>query len=65
VCKSLKSNETTKHIPVIFLTAFSSARRDLERAESLDVSAYITKPVDPEKLVCLINNIISNLSIVN
>ena len=61
VCKSLKSNESTKHIPVIFLTAFSNTRRDMERAESLNVSAYITKPVDPIKLVSLIGKLICNI----
>jgi len=49
VCKRLKNNQITAHIPVIFLTA----RTDLEDEEKgFDAGAvdYITKPISPSLL---------------
>lgn len=58
VCKKLKFTEETKKIPVVFLTAFSSAH-DQEKAKGLGVSAYLTKPVDPLELENLIKELLN------
>jgi len=50
VCRSLKSDEVTKYIPVIML----SARRDItDIVEGMETGAndYLTKPFNPEELV--------------
>jgi twitching motility two-component system response regulator PilG len=43
VCRQIKSGETTKHIPVIMLTAKKS-REDMARGEQVGADWYITKP---------------------
>jgi len=43
VCRQIKSNEATKHIPVIMLTAKKS-REDMARGEQVGADWYITKP---------------------
>ena len=46
VCKKLKQNVLTTHIPVIFVTALSE---EVDEAQGFDAGAvdYITKPVSP------------------
>jgi sigma-B regulation protein RsbU (phosphoserine phosphatase) len=46
VCKRLKSNPETKHIPVIFLTAMDQTTDEASGFE-LGAADYITKPVNP------------------
>ena len=43
VCRRIKSNESTRHIPVIMLTAKKS-REDMARGETVGADWYITKP---------------------
>ena len=43
VCRQIKSNEATRHIPVIMLTAKKS-REDMARGEQVGADWYITKP---------------------
>lgn len=57
VCGMLKNTASTRNIPILFLTAFSSDR-DQERAIDLGASAYLTKPVDPDLLVKTIKEVI-------
>jgi putative two-component system response regulator len=49
VCSKLKSDESTAHIPVIFLTAeLDSASK--QRGLDLGAVDYVTKPINPEVL---------------
>lgn len=43
VCRRIKEDETTRHIPVIMLTAKKS-REDMARGEQVGADWYITKP---------------------
>ncbi len=43
VCRQIKSNEVTRHIPVIMLTAKKS-REDMIKGEQVGADWYITKP---------------------
>ncbi|RME33822.1 MAG: response regulator [Deltaproteobacteria bacterium] len=43
VCRRIKENEKTRHIPVIMLTAKKS-REDMARGEEVGADWYITKP---------------------
>jgi two-component system alkaline phosphatase synthesis response regulator PhoP len=57
VCKSIKSNPTTKQTPVILLSAKG---RNVDQKLGFDVGAddYITKPFSPRKLVERINQLL-------
>ena len=57
VCKSIKSNAATQHIPVILLSAKG---RNVDQKLGFDVGAddYITKPFSPRKLVERINQLL-------
>jgi CheY-like chemotaxis protein len=47
VCKALKSNPLTEHIPVIFISALSQTN-DVVKGLSIGAIDYITKPITPE-----------------
>jgi putative two-component system response regulator len=55
VCRRLKANPATRHIPIIFLTAKTDA--DAER-QGLDLGAvdYITKPISPAIAMARVRN---------
>jgi len=57
VCKAIKSNPETRHIPVILLSAKG---RNVDQKMGYDVGAddYITKPFSPRKLVERINQLL-------
>ncbi len=57
VCKNIKSNASTQHIPVILLSAKG---RNVDQKLGFDVGAddYITKPFSPRKLVERINQLL-------
>jgi putative two-component system response regulator len=50
VCRHLKSNEHTKHIPVIFLTSKTEIESE-EIGMSLGAVDYITRPINPDILL--------------
>ncbi len=49
LCKSLKDNEKTRNIPVIFISAFD-APQDIVEGFSIGGADYITKPFIPEEI---------------
>jgi DNA-binding response OmpR family regulator len=50
ICRRLKKDPTTSHIPVIILTALDDpAQRDQGRA--CGAAEYLTKPFDPDRLI--------------
>jgi CheY-like chemotaxis protein len=53
----LRSDPATAHIPIIIVTA-RAAQADLERAESLGVEGYLTKPFEPAELVTLVGRLV-------
>lgn len=54
VCKKIKSNDATKNIPVIFLTAKAEIA-DITRGFTIGAVDYITKPLQPEILKARVN----------
>ncbi|PSR19073.1 response regulator [filamentous cyanobacterium CCP3] len=56
VLKTIKTNETLKHIPVIVFTS-SHAEADIMSAYSLHANCYITKPIDLERFTKSIKSI--------
>jgi DNA-binding response OmpR family regulator len=59
MCKELKKNNNTSHIPLIFLTAKTS---DIDKIEGLNTGAvdYIVKPFDPKELKIKVDNILTD-----
>lgn len=58
VVRQLKSDFETSHIPVILLTAMTTAENQLEGVES-GADAYITKPFSPKLLLARITQLIT------
>jgi CheY-like chemotaxis protein len=56
VCRHLKGNAITRHIPVIFVTGFVTGMEDVEFrcAREAGAVAYLTKPFHLETLVTVI-----------
>jgi two-component system, OmpR family, response regulator MprA len=48
-CRRVRSNDTTKDIPIIMLTA-KHQPDDVRKAVSVDVDEYLTKPFEPDML---------------
>jgi two-component system sensor histidine kinase/response regulator len=50
VCKLLKKEQSTKHIPIIFLTG-KTAKEDIIKGFQLGANDYVKKPFDNEELI--------------
>ncbi|MBK9339125.1 MAG: helix-turn-helix domain-containing protein [Lewinellaceae bacterium] len=57
--EQLKSNEATRHIPVVMLTARAEAQDKL-KALRIGVDDYLLKPFDEEELLARIENLLRN-----
>ena len=55
VCRTIKADAVTRHIPVIFLTAMADAE-DEARGLALGAVDYITKPINPELVRARVRN---------
>jgi len=46
VCRQLKNNERTKHIPIIMISAIHTDSKDLAKGLETGADAYLAKPID-------------------
>lgn len=53
VCKILKENDSTSHIPIVFLSGQASGE-DCEKGIEMGGDAYLQKPVQPESLFSIL-----------
>ncbi len=53
VCETLKGDEGTSHIPIVFLSGQASGK-DCERGMEIGGEAYLQKPVEPESLFSIL-----------
>jgi DNA-binding response OmpR family regulator len=53
VCRRLKSQEQTREIPIVMLTALSDEEHQ-RKGRECGASDYITKPFDPDRLMAAI-----------
>ena len=58
VAHELRSDERTKEIPIVFLTARATAN-DRRRAEELGALGYVLKPFDPVGLAPLVTRVVA------
>jgi len=49
ICRRLKADKKTSHIPVVMLTAFGQ-KREIEEGYKVKADDYIVKPFEPLKL---------------
>jgi CheY-like chemotaxis protein len=61
VCKRIKSDEATKDLPVVMMTAAYVAVEDAERGTKLGADEYVTKPFLREVLVHNVERLIPGL----
>lgn len=59
VAEELKSDEATRDIPIIFLSA-RAMDADVRKGTSLGVESYVTKPFDPIDLMALITRLLED-----
>ncbi|MDD5154496.1 MAG: response regulator, partial [Desulfovibrionales bacterium] len=61
ICKGLKSNEKTRHIPVIMVTAKGE---EIDRVVGFELGAddYIVKPFSPRELVLRVKAVLQRIS---
>ncbi len=59
LCRELKSDVRTSHIPVILLTALSAAEDHISGLET-EADVYITKPFIPEVLLLNLRNLLAS-----
>ncbi|MBI5144213.1 MAG: response regulator, partial [Candidatus Omnitrophica bacterium] len=57
-CEAIKRNPTTKDLPIIVVSALSD-ESDIKKAYKAGVIDYFVKPIDIEKLVKRIKEILS------
>jgi len=58
VCRRIKSDDATRHIPVVMLTAKKS-REDMVRGESVGADWYITKPFKSAMIIETVQRFLS------
>lgn len=56
VLEEIKEDEVLRHIPVVVLTT-SKAEQDILKAYSLHANCYITKPVDLDQFIAVVESI--------
>lgn len=59
ICKRIKSDLSTKEIPVVLLTAAASGDKKIEGLQ-MGADDYVTKPFDARELVIRCNSLINN-----
>ena len=54
VCKRLKEDESTKHIPIVMITAIMTDPESRIKGLELGADAFLAKPIDPTELIAQI-----------
>lgn len=55
VCKRLKEDELTKHIPIIMITAITTDSESRVKGLNFGADAFLSKPIDPVELSAQVN----------
>ena len=56
VCKNLKQDESTRHIPIIMISAIKTESADLVKGLEIGADAYLAKPIDEYVLIAQVNS---------
>lgn len=60
VLKRIRASETGRHVPVIAMTSYAMAG-DKERLLQAGCNGYIEKPIDPERVVAQIEEVLGSI----
>jgi len=55
VCKKLKTDDSTRHIPIIMVTAIDTDTQSRIKGLDMGADAFISKPIDEEELAAQVN----------
>ncbi|MBI9035942.1 MAG: PAS domain S-box protein, partial [Bacteroidales bacterium] len=55
VCRKLKADTFTKHIPVVMITAIKTDAESRIKALNIGADAFLSKPIDPSELIAHLN----------
>ncbi len=58
LCKEVRADNTLKDIPLVFYTATYKDKRDEELASKLGADRYIIKPMEPDELLKILQDVI-------
>jgi CheY-like chemotaxis protein len=64
VCKSLKTDERTRHIPVVFLSA-KGQEAEVKAGIEAGASEYLLKPFAPDQLITKLQTILGDQTLPN
>lgn len=64
VLRQLKSDEATRHVPIVMLTTADDPR-EINRCYGLGCNVYVTKPIDPSAFVAAIHRLGDLLSLMS
>jgi len=59
ICIELKADERSRHIPIIFMSAIHNTFNQ-QKALSVGGEAYVTKPIDIDRLLTVIETFLKN-----
>ena len=62
VCRQLKADALNSMVPIIFLTALDSPD-DIQKGLDLGAFYYLTKPVNPDRLLAIVNTATENFCV--
>jgi PAS domain S-box-containing protein len=57
LCREVKSNDRFKRIPFVIYTATYTSKQDEDFGRSLGASRFIVKPIEPEDLVAILEDV--------
>ena len=60
VFEQLKANQATANIPIVFVTGMSE-NTDQEKGLAMGAKGYITKPIDPKKVLAMVNSVLCEI----
>lgn len=60
-CQKIKKNESTEHIPVVFLSA-KGQEKEVEAGLDAGATEYIVKPFAPDQLTARVNSLLDEHS---
>jgi DNA-binding response OmpR family regulator len=60
VAQMLKMHESTKDIPILFLTGLYDKQQEEKKGHKVGQNTVIAKPFEPKKLIAMITKLLSN-----